>query len=68
MLRGRKLNDLSTDAQTLFGLLTLIVGIKYRAKYKQLDVSEVQSYGADVKTNEVLADQVSPVDDALLGT
>lgn len=32
--KDTKINNLPTDAQVLFGFLTLIVDIRYRARYK----------------------------------
>lgn len=63
-----KVDDLSTDAQTLFELIVLIVDIKYRLKYgKTFDTQRGKGYSDDVQFNKVLADQISPVDDGLLG-
>ncbi|HSX05091.1 MAG TPA: hypothetical protein VLF69_01335 [Candidatus Saccharimonadales bacterium] len=31
--QGKRLGELSTDAQVLFGFLTLVVDIKYRNRY-----------------------------------
>jgi hypothetical protein len=62
------LDNLSTDAQTLFGFLTLIVDIKYRNKYgRPFDEQHGKGYSEQVQSKNVLADQVSPVDDGLLG-
>ena len=62
-----KLNDLSVEASTFFEFLALIVDIKYRHRYgKTFDDQHGRGYSKDVQT-EVLADQVSPVNDGLLG-
>lgn len=64
----KQLDDLSTDAQTLFGLLVLIVDIKYRIKCGDtFDEQRSRGYSKNEQFNEVLADQVSPVDNGLLG-
>jgi hypothetical protein len=65
----RNLDDLSTDAQTLHSLLTLIVDIRYRVKYDEvIEYQRGKGYSNNIKDEEVLAGPVSPVDDALLGT
>ena len=62
------LDDLSTDAQVLFGFLTLIIDIKYRHAYgKKFEEQRGKGYSEQVQSKKVLADQVSPVDDGLLG-
>ena len=62
------IDSLSTDAQTFFGFLTLIIDIKYRNRYgKTFDDQRGRGYIKDVQLNNVLADQVSPVNDGLLG-
>lgn len=64
----RSINDLSTDAQTLFGFLALIVDIKYRNRYGHtFEDHNARGYSERVQFNKVLADQVSPVDNGLLG-
>lgn len=57
---------LSTDAQTLFGLLTLIVDIKYRAKYGGSLGERADTRYSENTMKKVVADQISPVDDGLL--
>jgi hypothetical protein len=65
----RNLDDLSTDAQTLHALLTLIVDIRYRVKYDEvIEYQRGKGYSNNIKDEEVLAGPVSPVDDVLLGT
>jgi hypothetical protein len=65
---ARSVNDLPTDSQVLVGFLALIVDIKYRNKYgKPFDEQSRKGYSERVQSNKVLADQVSPVDDGLLG-
>ncbi len=54
--------------QVLFGFLTLIVDIKYRNRYGDMfDEKTDSGYSEKVQFNKVLADQVSPVDNGLLG-
>ncbi len=66
--QSSSIDDLSTDAQVLFGFLTLIVDIKYRSRYgKRFEDQRGKGYSEQVQFNKVLADQVSPVDDGLLG-
>jgi len=66
--RMSSVDDLSTDAQVLFGFLTLIVDIKYRNKYgKPFEDQSNRGYSEKVQSNKVLADQVSPIDNGLLG-
>lgn len=61
-------DDLSTNAQTFFGFLTLIVDINYRKKYGMtFEDQHGRGYSENVQSNKVLADQVSPVDNGLLG-
>lgn len=61
MREHKKLNELSTDGLNLLNLLTLIVDIEYRNRYgKTLDWQHGKGY--KVNTNEVLADQLPPVD------
>lgn len=62
MREHKKLNELSTDGLNLLNLLTLIVDIEYRYRYgKALDWQQGKGY--KMNTNEVLADQLPPVDD-----
>ena len=64
----RKIDDLSTDAHVLFGLLTLVIDIQYRNKYlKSFDYNNGRGYSESVQFSNVLADQIPPVDDCLLG-
>jgi len=59
---------LSVNEQTLFALLSLVVDIQFRQKYvKSFDYNNVKDYSEGIQSNEVLADQVSPVDNGLLG-
>ena len=44
--QNKKIDDFSTDAQVLFGLLTLIVDIKYRNRYgKPISDQKGRGYG-----------------------
>lgn len=62
----RHVDDLSTDAQTLFGLLTLIIDIKYRVKYgSSLGECTHERYSKNTM-KKVVADQITPVDNGLL--
>jgi hypothetical protein len=63
--QSKDVDKLSTDAQVLFGFLSLIIDIKYRNRYG-ITFTEQNSKGYSNNMN-VLADQVSPVDDGLLG-
>jgi hypothetical protein len=63
----KHLDDLPTDAQVLISFLILIVDIQYRNKYGKV-FEEQHGKGYSVTTIEkVLADQLPPVDDGLLG-
>lgn len=63
---GMDVDELSTDAQTLFGLLTLIIDIKYRRKCGvTLEKSQLEYYNTST-IKKVVADQVTPVDNGLL--
>lgn len=65
---GADIDALSTDAQVLWSLLTLVVDIKFRYKYlKSFDYNNGKGYSIDIQPKKVLADQVSPVDNGLLG-
>lgn len=66
--KDTKINNLPTDMQVLFGFLTLIVDIRYRNRYgDMIDGNTDSGYIEEVQFNKVLADQVSPVDNGLLG-
>lgn len=59
-------DELSTDGQTFFEFLVLIVDIKYRNKYgKEFADQYGRGYSQHMSKNAV-AGQVSPVDDGLL--
>lgn len=59
-------DELSTDAQTLFGLLTLIVDIKYRIKHGCSLGERADKRYSETTMKKVVADQITPVDDGLL--
>lgn len=60
-LQKSNINELSTDGQNVLALLTLFVDIEYRNSYgKSLDWKEGKGY--KMNKNEVLADQLPPVD------
>jgi len=63
---GTEVDELSTDAQTLFGLLTLIVGIKYRLKHGSSLGEQADKRYSENNMNKVVADQITPVDNGLL--
>lgn len=63
---GTDVDGLSTDAQTLFGLLTLIVDIKYRVKYGGSLGEQVDKRYSENTMKKVVADQITPVDNGLL--
>lgn len=63
---GADVDELETDAQTLFGLLTLIVDIKYRVKYGSSLGKRADKRYSDANVKDVVADQITPVDDGLL--
>lgn len=66
--KNTKINGLPSDMQVLLGFLTLIVDIKYRNRYGDtFDEKPDSGYSEEVQFNKVLADQVSPVDNGLLG-
>lgn len=62
----KDVDELCTDAQTLFGLLTLIVDIKYRIKYGHSLGNQADGQYSESIMKKVVADQISPVDDGLL--
>ena len=64
--RTKHVDSLSTDAQTLFGLLTLIVNIKYRVKYGSTLGEQADKRYSENTMKKVVADQITPVDDGLL--
>jgi hypothetical protein len=63
---SKNTDELSTDAQTLFGLITLIVDIKYRAKYGSSFGESMDKRYIENTMKKVVADQVTPVDNGLL--
>lgn len=63
---GTEVDELSTDAQTLFGLLTLIVDIKYRVKYGSSFGEQADKRYSEDTMKKVVADQITPVDNGLL--
>ena len=59
--------NLSSESQILAGLLMLIVDINYRVKYGSTVAKETASgYHDDIQLNNVVADQILPVDNGLL--
>jgi len=59
------INDFSTEAQTLFGFIALIVDIKYRAKYNHaLEWRDGKGY-SEYMQNEDFPEQIPSVDDGL---
>lgn len=62
---NQSLNSFSTEAQTLFRFLTLVVDIKYRIKYgHKLGDSDTRDGAQQHK--KVVADQIPSVDIGLL--
>lgn len=59
-------DELSTNAQTLFGLLTLVIDIKYRTKYGSSLGEQANKRYSKNTMKKVVADQTSPVDNGLL--
>lgn len=66
--KNNSIDEFDTDLQALFGLLTLIVDIRYRQmNSKSFESHESKDYNKYVQSKQVLADQISPVDNGLLG-
>ena len=59
-------DELSTDAQAVFGLLTLIVDIQYRLKYGGSLGEQADKRYSENTMKKVVADQITPVDNGLL--
>lgn len=59
-------NNFSTDAQTLFRFLVLVVDIKYRVKYGHRLGDGDTRYGNKEQHKKVVADQIPSVDPGLL--
>ena len=63
----QSITKLDTDGNILFGLLALIVDINYRVRYGSTVANETASgYHDDIQLNNVVADQILPVDNGLL--
>ncbi|MGH7157355.1 MAG: hypothetical protein ACREGG_04585 [Candidatus Saccharimonadales bacterium] len=61
----KHVDDLPTDAQVLFGLITLITNIKYRIKYGQsLEWTGGRGYSKSMQ-NEDFPEQIPSVDGGL---
>lgn len=66
--QAKKIDDFSSEGKVLFGLLTLIIDIKYRQRYmKSFDYNNSSGYNEGVNKKIVLADKILPVDNGLLG-
>lgn len=63
---NQQINDFSTDAQTLFRFLVLVVDIKYRIKYGHRLGDGDTRYGNQEQHKKVVADQIPSVDTGLL--
>lgn len=63
---GADVDELTTDGQTLFGLLTLIIDIKYRVRYGASIGERAAERYSEAIVKDVVADQITPVDDGLL--
>ncbi len=59
---NKTVTSFSTEAQTLFRLLELIVDIKYRKKYGHTLGYSDSRYGNQEQQKKVVADQISLVD------
>jgi len=63
---NNSINNFSTDAQTLFRFLVLVVDIKYRVKYGHRLGDGDTRYGNQEQHKKVVADQIPSVDAGLL--
>ena len=62
---NKSINDFSTDAQTLFRFLVLVVDIKYRIKYGHR-LGDGDTRHGNQHHKKVVADQIPSVDTGLL--
>ena len=62
---NKSINDFSTDAQTLFRFLVLVVDIKYRIKYGHR-LGDGDTRHGNQQHKKVVADQIPSVDTGLL--
>lgn len=62
----KSINDFTTDAQTFFRFLVLVVDIKYRKKYGHKLGDGDTRYGSQEQHKKVVADQIPSVDIGLL--
>lgn len=63
---NKSINNFSTDAQTLFRFLVLVVDIKYRIKYGHSLGDGDTRLGNQEQLKKVVADQIPSVDTGLL--
>lgn len=63
---NQQINNFSTDAQTLFRFLVLVVDIKYRIKHGHSLGDGDTRYGNQEQHKKVVADQIPSVDTGLL--
>lgn len=63
---NKSINNFSTDAQTLFRFLVLVVDIKYRMKYGHSLGDGDTRHGNQEQHKKVVADQIPSVDTGLL--
>lgn len=63
---NKQINNFSTDAQTLFRFLVLVVDIKYRVKHGHRLGDGDTRYGNQEQHKNVVADQIPSVDTGLL--
>lgn len=62
----KNMDELSTNAQMLFGLITLIVGIQYRVMHGDTFDGQAEKRYSEGVMKRVVADRITPVDDGLL--
>ncbi len=63
---NQSINNFSTETQTLFRFLVLVVDIKYRIKYGHRLGDGDTRYGNEEQHKKVVADQIPSVDTGLL--
>lgn len=63
---NQSINNFSTETQTLFRFLVLVVDIKYRIKYGHRLGDDDTRHGNQEQHKKVVADQIPSVDTGLL--
>ena len=62
------IDNLDSDGRALFEFVCLLVDIRFRNRYgRNFEEQRGRGYSKGAQSKQVLADQVSPVDDGLLG-